>query len=188
VYRLWQAPFAEQKLRPMCTYNDLRSVRRVLDVGCGPGTNTNHFSHADYLGVDVNPAYVDSARHKYGRPFIVADVRAYRVPDGEQFDFILVNSLLHHLETPAAASILDHLRSLLTADGHVHVLDLVVPAQLSLARVLALYDRGNFARSISEWSALLGEAFEPVVIEPYVVGCFGATLWHMIYFKGRART
>ena len=44
VYRLWIAPFAEQKLRPILAHTDLSRVRRVLDVGCGPGTNTAIFA------------------------------------------------------------------------------------------------------------------------------------------------
>ena len=43
-YRLWQAPFAEAKFEPVRRHNDLGRVRRVLDVGCGPGTNTHHFA------------------------------------------------------------------------------------------------------------------------------------------------
>src|SRR6185437_15919484 len=42
-YRLWQAPFAERKLAPLWEHNDVARARRVLDVGCGPGTNTQHF-------------------------------------------------------------------------------------------------------------------------------------------------
>jgi len=44
VYKLWQAPFAEQKFAPVLVHNDLDRVQRVLDVACGPGTNTHHFS------------------------------------------------------------------------------------------------------------------------------------------------
>ena len=38
VYRLWQAPFAEQKFAPLLAHNDLKRARRVLDVACGPST------------------------------------------------------------------------------------------------------------------------------------------------------
>ena len=62
VYRAWQAPFVEQKLTPIFEHNDLSRVRRVLDVGCGPGTNTAHFANADYLGVDINERYIRYAR------------------------------------------------------------------------------------------------------------------------------
>ncbi len=58
VYRLWQAPFASAKLRPLQHDNDLCNARRVLDVGCGPGTNSPVFSHTDYLGLDLNERYI----------------------------------------------------------------------------------------------------------------------------------
>ena len=58
VYRLWQAPFAEQKFSPVRAHNDLSRTRRVLDVACGPGTNTHHFAHSDYIGVDFNERYI----------------------------------------------------------------------------------------------------------------------------------
>ncbi|MFN9035255.1 MAG: hypothetical protein ACK5YO_03100, partial [Planctomyces sp.] len=43
VYRMWQAPFVDAKFDPILRHNDLRSVRRVLDAGCGPGTNAHLF-------------------------------------------------------------------------------------------------------------------------------------------------
>ena len=61
VYRMWMAPFAEQKLRPVKENGGVHGVRRVLDVGCGPGTNASHFAHTDYLGMDINPEYIDNA-------------------------------------------------------------------------------------------------------------------------------
>ncbi|HXF97663.1 MAG TPA: class I SAM-dependent methyltransferase [Gaiellaceae bacterium] len=57
VYLAWQRPFASAKLAPVKRHNDFRRARRVLDVGCGPGTNAAEFAHADYLGIDVNHAY-----------------------------------------------------------------------------------------------------------------------------------
>lgn len=186
-YRLWQAPFAERKLAPLWLHNDLTRARRVLDVGCGPGTNTHHFKSADYLGLDFNPAYIESARRRHGRNFMVADVTKYEVPREERYDLILANSLFHHIDTANTRRILAHLATLLSDDGHIHVFDLVLPAGPSIARFLARADRGDFPRPVDEWRALFTEAFEPVVFEPYPLGAFGTTLWNMVYFKGRAR-
>jgi len=186
-YRLWQAPFAEQKFAPVLANNDLRRVRRVLDVGCGPGTNTAHFAHADYLGIDLNQRYVESARRRHGRDFVVADVRNYRCAEGEKFDFILASSFLHHLNTDEVVGILSHLRSLLTEDGHFHTLELVMPEERSVARLLAEWDRGDFARPGEEWQRIFRGIFAPVVTEFYPLTLMGATLWNMVYFKGRAR-
>jgi len=188
VYRLWQAPFAEQKFVPVLANNDLRRVRRVLDVGCGPGTNTQHFAQVDYLGIDFNQRYIESARRRHKRDFVVADVRDYRATPGEQFDFVLANSFLHHLNTEDVLGILSHLRSLLTEDGHVHALELVMPEERSIARLLAQWDRGDFARPAEEWRTIFSTHFEPVVLEFYPLTLMGTVLWNMVYFKGKPRT
>jgi SAM-dependent methyltransferase len=186
-YRVWQAPFAERKLAPLFAHNDVQRARRVLDVGCGPGTNTHHFAGADYLGIDFNPAYIESARRRHGREFIVADVTTYQVPADRRFDFILANSLFHHIDDAGTRRILAHLATLLTDDGHVHILDLVLPARPSVSRLLALADRGDYPRPLEQWRELFTAAFEPVVFEPYPLGAAGVTLWNMVHFKGRAR-
>jgi len=186
VYRAWQAPFHERKLAPVLRQNDMPSVRRVLDVGCGPGTNAPHFRGTDYLGVDINPRYVARARKRHGLRFEVADVTRHQVQD-EPFDFILVNSLLHHVGDAECDRILAHLATLLTPDGHIHVLDLVLPTRPSVSRLLARLDRGDHPRLLEAWQTLLGRHFETDVFEPYDLGLAGIPLWKMVYFRGRPR-
>ena len=186
-YRVWQAPFAERKLAPFLAHNDLSRARRVLDVGCGPGTNTHHFANADYLGIDFNAAYIESARARHGREFVVADVTTYEVAPDQRFDLIIANSLFHHIDTSNTERILAHLATLLSDDGHVHILDLVLPPRPSISRFLARADRGDYPRPLEAWRDIFTRAFEPVVFEPYPLGAAGLTLWSMIYFKGRAR-
>ena len=80
VYLAWQRPFVASKLAPVWRHNDRSTIRRVLDVGCGPGTNSAEFSGLDYLGVDLNPSYIEHARRRHGPHFEVADVRTDAVP------------------------------------------------------------------------------------------------------------
>ncbi len=187
VYRLWQSPFAAGKLAPVLSHNDLGRVRRVLDVGCGPGTNTAYFARSDYLGIDINPHYIAWAGRRYQRPFVAADITSYRLPDGERFDFVLVNSFLHHLSGEDTGRILGAVARTLTPDGFVHILDLVLPAEPSLARWLARRDRGQYARPLEEWRRLFERTFEVVLFEPYAVGLPGLPMWNMVYCKGRVR-
>jgi SAM-dependent methyltransferase len=187
IYRAWQAPFRNDKLAPLCVHNDLSRVRRVLDVGCGPGTNTRLFTHSDYLGIDLNPDYIAFARKRFGRQFIVADAVNYEVPGDQAFDFILVNSFFHHVDTGSVCRILSHLRTLLSPGGHIHILDLVLPDRASIARLLARLDRGRHARRLEEWRRLFSEHFELAVFEPYPLKVMQATLWNMVYCKGAVK-
>ena len=57
VYRLWMAPFAKTKFAPIVARNNMSRVRRVLDVGCGPGTNANYFSDVARSQVGVARAW-----------------------------------------------------------------------------------------------------------------------------------
>ncbi len=187
-YLLWQGKFAAQKLVPVYARNDFSRIRRVLDVGCGPGTNTRHFANAAYLGIDMNPAYIDYARAKYKRDFLVADVCQYTAPLGERYDFILVNSFLHHIDLPNTRRILSHLSTLLTANGHIHIIEVVMPDHTSLPRTLARWDRGKFVRPLGEWKNIFSESFDPVVFEPFWLTGLGITFWNMVYCKGRPRS
>jgi SAM-dependent methyltransferase len=188
-YRLWQGPVAGAKMAPVMKHNDLSQVHRVLDLGCGPGTNRPCFPHGEYLGIDMNPRYVDYARRHYGRTFAVADVGSYRPPPDGRFDFVLLNSLLHHLDDEVTNKVLANLEQVVSIDGHVHIIELVLPEHTGIARALAQGDRGNYPRPLDKWRAIFCTHFEVVVFEPFAVkALLGITLWNLVYFKGKIRT
>lgn len=192
IYRLWMAPFAEKKFAPIAAHNDIARVRRVLDVGCGPGTNANYFSTVEYLGIDLNEQYIRDAEQRHGtsqgrRRFMAVDAAQFTPSHDERFDFVLVNSFLHHVDDSTGGAILSNLSKLLTEDGHVHILDLVLPDSTSVSRILACSDRGDFPRPLEKWRQMFRESFEQVLFEPYDLGACGVTLWKMVYFKGKAR-
>ncbi len=187
VYRLWQAPFVEMKFRPIFEHNDMSQVKRVLDVGCGPGTNSSFFEDKYYLGLDINPAYIAQATQRYGNRFEVADVCEYEAEPDQRYDFILMNSLLHHIDDHHTDRILQQLSKQLTPEGHLHVLDLVLPEQPGIARTLALSDRGDHPRLLENWETIFARHFETELFQPYPLVLGGITLWNMVYFKGKAR-
>jgi SAM-dependent methyltransferase len=186
VYRLWQAPFAEKKLAPIWRGTPRAEIRRVLDVGCGPGTNAGHFSAVEYLGVDINPRYIESARQRHGDRFVVADVASDDFALGRSFDFVLMNSLLHHLDDDEALRLLSRLPERVSPGGHLHVIDLVLPEQRGLPRLLAKLDRGDYPRPLEAWRSVLERFFQTETFEPFAIG-IGIDLWQLVYFKGRPR-
>jgi len=181
------APQIEQKFAPIVEHNELSRVRRVLDVGCGPGTNADQFHHADYVGIDWNERYIRDAQRRHNGRFVLGDVENFSVPLDERFDFILVNSLLHHIGDTATRRLLSHLTGLLTEKGHIHIIELVLPANASVPRFLARSDRGEFPRSLSVWRQIFSEGFEEVIFEPFNLTACGFRLWNMLYFKGKMK-
>src|SRR5207247_6001594 len=119
--------------------------------------------------------------------FLVADATAADLLDGESFDLILMNSFLHHVPDSAVRRTLERAHQLLTDDGHLHVLDLILPAGRGVARALARADRGDYPRPLSAWRDLLSDAFEPLVVAPFDLIAARVTLWMMFHFKGKKR-
>src|SRR6187455_2144369 len=106
IYAQWQAPFVRQKFAPAEQHIRHLTIRRVLDVGCGPGTNAAYFGAAAYVGLDINEEYLAIARSKYSGQFIQADLSTADLSQLGNFDAILVNSFLHHLPDAAVDRLL----------------------------------------------------------------------------------
>jgi SAM-dependent methyltransferase len=186
-FNLSQLPFSRQKFARILGHNNLKQVRAVLDVGCGPGTNAPRFAYAKYLGIDINDRYIQLARERYHRDFLVADVTTSDAIPSGSYDFILVNSFLHHIDTSDAQRVLSRASEFLTTDGHLHSVELVLPEKTGIPRWLALHDRGKFPRSLSTWREIFTDKLETVIFEPFAIRHLGQTIMELVYFKGRVK-
>ena len=135
-------------------------------------------------GIDINDGYIADARRRHSRDFRVADVTRLTPGTIEPADMVLVNSLLHHLDDEETHRTLSSLPQLVTADGMVHILDLVLPDALSPARALAKLDRGRYPRRVDDWRSIVSSHFHEQIFEPYTY----AGLWAMVYFRGSVKT
>lgn len=185
VYLLWQGPFVRKKIAPVLRDLDASAPRRVLDVGCGPGTNTRFFGPTvDYVGVDLSPLYVEYARRKHGRPFFVCDVARDPLPEGP-FDVVLINSLMHHLNDEQVASLLTKVKGVLAPAGELQIVDLILPPRPSLARFLALRDRGEYPRPSEEWQKLFEQHLTVRHYRPFNVGLLGIPMWQLCHVRAQ---
>jgi SAM-dependent methyltransferase len=139
-----------------------------------------------YVGIDLSPSYIKSARRRYGDRFVVGDAAARLPEGGAPYDMVLVNSLLHHLDDDAVMRVLDSVTELLAPGGLVHILDLELPGEGGIARFLAVNDRGNHVRAREHWLALLGSVLRIETFQPYPLTVAGRTLWNMFYVRGPA--
>ncbi|HEX6732385.1 MAG TPA: class I SAM-dependent methyltransferase [Pyrinomonadaceae bacterium] len=99
---------------------------RVLEIGCGLGTDGAQFAKAgaDYTGVDLTDAAVELARKRFelfGLPgkFRTADAEQLDFPD-ETFDVVFSHGVLHH--TPDINSAVREIHRVLRPGGKAKVM------------------------------------------------------------------
>ena len=99
---------------------------RVLEVGCGLGTDGAQFANAgaDYTGIDLTQAAVDLAKQRFELfdlpgTFRVADAEGLDFPD-DSFDLVYSHGVLHH--TPDTAGAIREIHRVLRPGGRAIVM------------------------------------------------------------------
>jgi SAM-dependent methyltransferase len=99
---------------------------RVLEIGCGVGTDGAQFAKAgaDYTGVDLTEAAVNLSRHRFELfnlpgAFRVADAEKLDFPDNS-FDIVYSHGVLHH--TPDTAGAIGEVHRVLRPGGRAIVM------------------------------------------------------------------
>jgi SAM-dependent methyltransferase len=143
---------------------------RVLDLGCGTGEFASLFTPAGYLGVDLHPGYLRFAAKAQPRHrFLCADVLAWP-GDGDLFDLVLTNGVLHHHDDASARSFLAAaLRHTRPGGWLVVIEDAHLPGRPAAALVHSL-DEGSFVRTPEAWMRLVGECAAIEQSETYLSG------------------
>ncbi len=92
--------------------------KRVLEIGCGIGTDAEQFINAGaiYTGIDLSKESVDVALQRLpGANIKVANIEEWC--SGEKYDLIYSFGVLHH--TPNIHNALSNVRKMLTDDGEI---------------------------------------------------------------------
>jgi 2-polyprenyl-3-methyl-5-hydroxy-6-metoxy-1,4-benzoquinol methylase len=98
----------------------LAHAKRLLDIGCGPGTFIgNYLEGVDCLGTDFSAAQIQYANRRYADDLHRFSTRpvASLAESGERFDAITMIELVEHLAMADAAWLFAEARALLAADG-----------------------------------------------------------------------
>jgi SAM-dependent methyltransferase len=140
---------------------------RILDIGCGPADVLGELptSIGAYVGFDMNPDYIDSARRRWGERgrFHCARVESFSELPAAGFDIVLATAILHHLSDESAIALLGLAHRALVPGGRLLTYDNVwIAGQPRMARWLNSLDRGRAIRTTEAYVALAERIF-PVV-------------------------
>ena len=117
--------FANERTRPAAELLarvplDAAQVRRVVDLGCGPGNSTEllvqRFAGAQVLGIDNSEAMLEAARAQLPQAdFVAADIATWAPSAGQAPDLIYANASLQWVG--AHAHLIPHLFAQLAPGG-----------------------------------------------------------------------
>ena len=137
---------------------------RVLDIGCGPADVVSQLEDVQYVGLDHNPKYIETARSRYRSraEFHCWDVTDQRVKELGKFDIVLLLGVLHHLTDEEIQLMLRHASQALKPEGRLITFDCSLEVgQHQIARLLARIDRGRYARSANGYRNLVSQHVRP---------------------------
>ena len=116
-----------------------RSKARILDIGCGVGGLSRaikkRYPNSKYWAFDIDKAAIRAAKQdSQGIKFFVAD--AENLSLDEQFDLVIMNSVLDHLEHPHKA--LKRINKLLKPQG---IFISTTPVELDLTTITGYFNK-----------------------------------------------
>lgn len=139
---------------------------RVLDIGCGPADILDFLPQdCEYHGFDADARYIEAARARFGaRGRFECRVVTPRDLDGyADFDLVMANGVLHHLDDAAAEGLFGLARKALGDGGRLVTIDgCYASGQSAAARYLLSRDRGRHVRTAPEYEALARRVFPRV--------------------------
>ncbi len=139
---------------------------RILDIGSGLAGIVPFLPEMDYLGVDIEPAYVEEATARFSprARFLCTDALSLSADEIGTFNVVTARGFMHHLSDDKVNTLIDSIPGLLAPGGRFVTVD---PARTSpqnpIARFMINQDRGRHIRQPEDYEALVGRRFETSV-------------------------
>jgi trans-aconitate 2-methyltransferase len=101
--------FAEERTQPcrdLAARIAVANVRRVIDLGCGPGNSTavlrNRWPHAEFTGLDSSSEMIERAQRDYpGQQWVAGGISEWAAGHHGQFDVVFSNAALQWVDDHA---------------------------------------------------------------------------------------
>ena len=163
IYDLWSKFVSTEKSKVLLGNNlRLEEHKNVVDFGCGLGFIADDFVGARYIGIDPLPTLVLQAqkrlKYKLNVEFIVGDQNSLKSLPSNEFDLLFGVGVLHHMSDSQIEVLNSELKRILTRNGRVFFWEPNLDESTRrLERFFIKLDRGQIARSASQYLKLLGQ-------------------------------
>jgi cyclopropane fatty-acyl-phospholipid synthase-like methyltransferase len=140
-----------------------------MDIGCGPADMISYLpdSIGEYVGFDMNPAYIESAKKRWKTKtncrFLCQKVEDAEILEQGCYDIVLALGIVHHLNDNEALSMFNTAYQALRLGGALITWDSVYVAnQPWFVKWLISKDRGKAVRTVEGYKRLAARYFDDV--------------------------
>lgn len=172
LYNLLQRIVGAMKARKVLinSYSGIKQGYKILDIGCGTGYIVNYLQDGvTYVGFDVSSNYIKYAQNKYINPnysFNCEHLTKEALSKYGQFDIVMMNGLIHHLNDNDSLNILNLAKHYLKESGTIIGIDGCYTEGLDFITWWMLKnDRGIFVRNKTDYDLLFKMVFKSVFSE-----------------------
>jgi SAM-dependent methyltransferase len=142
---------------------------RVLDIGCGTAIIREFLpENVDYVGCDISEDYIAAAKKRFGSRgrFLCQMCDESTIEDLGQFDVVMANGLIHHLEDIEVSALCSMVIAALKPGGKLVTHDPCFSSEQGpLARFLISQDRGLNVRDKEGYLSLVEPHFDEASID-----------------------
>jgi len=170
LYNIFQEVAGAKKFREIYVAEFIApdGTERILDIGCGTAAILEYLPDSvDFVGFDASAKYIDAAKARFGERgrFFCQYVNEITVEKMGEFDVVMANGLIHHLNDDEVANLCCISAKALRPGGRMITHDPCYSNQQSrLARYIIRLDRGQNMRTGEEYAVLLRPFFKEVQI------------------------
>ncbi|MEJ6949773.1 class I SAM-dependent methyltransferase [Natronospora cellulosivora (SeqCode)] len=124
--------------------------KKVLDFGCGVGSNSFLCKAENYLGIDTDKNRIKQAKRNYP-DYNFANVEKVELNENS-FDLILIIAVLHHIPSDELEKIVEDFKKILRPNGEILVIEPCYYNHCTFNNhFMSFFDKGKFIRSKEEY-------------------------------------
>jgi ubiquinone/menaquinone biosynthesis C-methylase UbiE len=134
--------------------------KKVLDFGCGTGSNSFIFESKDYLGVDVDESRINFANKAFPQ-YTFKVIKDNTLPtEDNSLDYICIFAVIHHIPDNIFQEYIKEFKRVLKTDGKIVIIEPVLSDSHKFSNwFMKTFDAGEYIRYEEEYKKLLEKDF-----------------------------